>query len=229
MIPRMPRFILPLLVVSVVGLALSIAGLVMLSRRGASTGAEAPSAASAPDVEAIGLSIPEFTLVDQAGAPRDQSIFDGQVTVVSFLFTHCPFACPMITASMNDVAERLRDAPVRLVSFSVDPQRDTPQRLAEYAQRNGADTRRWTFLTGEQATIDSIVRGALQFELAPDPDVPIQLPDGSSMANIIHPTKLVLVGPDRRVLGFYESALVEDLGKLAARARRAARELKPGR
>lgn len=219
----MRRLILPLMVFAAVGLVLSIIGLVSVLRAPAPPSAE--PRASTQDAHLTGLAIPPFTMTDQDGKEQTQAILDGRVTVVTFIFTHCPFACPMMTAAMHEVAAALTDTPVRFLSISVDPTRDTPRRLAQYAQNNAIDTTRWTLLTGTQATIDAVLKEALGFALQPDPAQKITLPDGTQMDNIIHPTKLLLVGPDRKVLGFYESARPEDTPLLARRARQAAREL----
>src|SRR5437764_231020 len=123
----MRRLILPVMVVATVGLALSIIGLVSTLRR-----ADAPAPASRvlqPDPASIGLSVPEFSLTDQDGVPRTQALLDGRVTIIDFIFTHCPFACPTMTMEMKKLADELAGSPVRFASFSVDPARDTPQRL----------------------------------------------------------------------------------------------------
>jgi len=229
----MKRLILPVLVVAVVGLGLSIFGLVTILRHsggrggGAGIGSPAAGRAGAPDEIAIGLSIPAFSMTDQDGKAQTEAILDGRLTVVDFFFTHCPYACPIMTSAMNDAAGKLAGVPVRFLSISVDPSRDTVPRMKEYATQNGCDLSRWTFLTGDRDIAIAIVKHALKFDLQDDFRVKIPLPDGSSMSNVVHPTKLLLVGPDRRVLAFFESAMPEDVDRLVARARAAATELKP--
>jgi len=215
----MKRLIVPLMVFAAVGLVLSVIGLVVVSRR---MGEGRPGRVLEPDAVAVGLSIPEFRLVDQEGAARTQEILEGRVTVVDFIFTHCPFACPTMTLEMGDVARDLAGTGVRFLSISVDPGRDTPARLKEYGTDAGVDFARWTFLTGDYPTIEGIVLGSLQFALQPDPNRKITLPDGSTMENITHPTKLILVGPDRRVLGFFDPNRVADMEMLRVRAKAAA-------
>lgn len=217
----MKRLIVPLLVFATVGLILSVVGLVMVSRRmGESAGGV--SRVLKPDAVVEGLSVPEFSLVDQDGAPRTHEMLDGRVTIVDFMFTHCPFACPIMTSAMVDLSGELAGTGVRFASFSVDPARDTPERLRQYGAENGADFSRWTFLTGDYATVDRIVRGSLQFALQQDPNTRIPLPGGGEMENIQHPTRLILVGPDRRVLGFYDPNRPDQMELLRARAKAAA-------
>jgi protein SCO1 len=220
----MNRFIIPLIVFAATGLLLSIVGMVFVLS--GSPGASVRGVRLEQDYAAIGLRVPEFQLVDQEHRARTHEMFEGRVTILDFMFTHCPFACPGMTMAMSDLATRLKGVDVQFVSISVDPLRDTPELLKAYAVRNGVDTARWHFLTGDPAVVESIAVNALQFLLQPDDNVKIALPDGSEMSNVIHPTKFILVGPDREVLGFYESSFPEDLDELAGRARAAAASLK---
>jgi protein SCO1/2 len=223
-----PRWIVPVIVVCGVGLVLSIVGLVTILVRGPvySSQGEFRVAGTGgglrPDPETAGLFVPEFSMVDQSGTPRTQAILDGRITVLDFIFTNCPFACPIMTSAMSDVADRLRGTGVRFLSVSVDPAHDTPARLTEFAKAHGADLSRWTFLTGDDQTVHRIVRGSLQFLLQPDTTRTIPIGDGQQMNNIMHPTRLLLIGPDRQVLGMYEPQSEDDLKRLEARARAAA-------
>ena len=96
--------------------------------------------------------VPGFTLVDSRGAPFGDATMRGHVSVVDFIFTRCPSSCPRLTARMGALQSRLAAADpggdVRLVSFSVDPENDTPPVLAEYAGKAHDDPARWTFVTG---------------------------------------------------------------------------------
>lgn len=180
-----------------------------------------PPAALAPDPGLDGLRMPDFALTDQEGRPADAAMFDGRVTVIDFMFTNCPFVCPMMTETMARLSERLAGTRVAFASFSVDPAHDTPERLRQYAAERGLDTTRWRLLTGDQATLERIVRESLQFALHADAATPIPLADGSNMSNIVHPSRLVLIGPDRRVLGMYDYQVPEQMQMLEDRARRA--------
>lgn len=169
-----------------------------------------------------GLAVPEFTLTTQAGEPATEELLEGHITIVDFIFTHCPLACPGMTGAMADLSQRLKNSGVRFASFSVDPEHDTPERLREYAALYEADLSRWTFLTGDAATTERILEDGLKFAIRDDEAIDIPLPDGSSMANILHPTKLVLIGPDRRVLGMYDYTDPKAMDTLAAKAKAAA-------
>lgn len=163
--------------------------------------------------------IPEFTLVDQDGRTVTRADLLGRVTVMDFIFTHCPFVCPILTEKMSDAASALRGTPVQFVSVSVDPERDTPEALRAYARLHEADTSRWRFLTGDKAQIDAIVKDGLKFALVEDPNTPINLPDGGVISNIIHPSWLILVGPDGDVFSFYRASDEEHMRQLLIDAR----------
>lgn len=216
----MRNLIIPIFILAVAGLVFSVSQLMRMSGR--QQQAKAPPIVQ-PDAASLGLSVPEFKLVDQDGREATQAIFDGKVTVLDFFFTHCPFICPTMTLTMQDLAKDLADTPVQFVSVSVDPAHDTPPVIRKYATDKEIDLTRWMFLTGEYATIEKIARGSLQFEIGADndPRKKISLPDGGSMQNVTHPSKLILVGPDRKVLGFYEYSDAEAVKMLEYRARAA--------
>jgi protein SCO1/2 len=218
----MQRLIVPVIVFAAVGLLLSIAGLIITLNR---SPGPTPSAVE-PEANVAGLVIPEFAFVDQSGEPRTHEILEGRVTILDFIFTNCPFACPMMTGAMVELSGKLAGTPVRFLSISVDPERDTPERLMAYAGSNDADLGRWTFLTGNPEDVKRVVMDGLKFALQPDEGRPITLPDGGTMANIQHPTRLILVGPDRRVLGMYDPGDEMALRVLEAKAKAAARALK---
>jgi len=89
---------------------------------------------------------PKFTLTDQTGNPFSNSQLHGHVWVADFIFTTCASLCPTMSARMEQLQKQLPDS-VHFVSFSVDPEHDTPAALATYAQLYHADPSRWTFLT----------------------------------------------------------------------------------
>jgi len=96
---------------------------------------------------------PDVTLVDAHGDAVTLAAaldFDGPV-LLQFIFTTCPAVCPALSGTFAAAQERLDDA--RMLSISIDPEHDTPPRLAEYARRFGAGPR-WRFLTGE---LDDVV------------------------------------------------------------------------
>jgi cytochrome oxidase Cu insertion factor (SCO1/SenC/PrrC family) len=93
-------------------------------------------------------------------------VLKDQVVVLSFIFTNCPDACPLITRKLvetrNAMDEGLRDE-VRFISLSVDPERDTPQAMKAFAEKLGADQPNWLFLTGEKSDMETIVKRLGQY------------------------------------------------------------------
>lgn len=97
--------------------------------------------------------LPDAKLVNEASQPVQLAALKGNVVVYDFIFTNCAGTCPMMTANMRRVTAKVdKDAPVRFVSISVDPKRDTPAVLHAYASKVRNDPR-WTFLTGDWDTI----------------------------------------------------------------------------
>ncbi len=174
-----------------------------------------------PLLDGSGLEVPDFSLVNQAGQGVDQTVFDGEATVMAFVFTHCELACPIVTGRMFGVYQKAEGLDTRFLSITVDPTRDTAEVLTEYAAKFGIEHSRWQFLTGDYTTIESIATHGLRFAINEDPsdDNLITLEDGSTMRNIQHPTKLILIGPDRRVIGIYDPYIAADMDLLGSRLR----------
>ena len=107
------------------------------------------------------LAIPAVSLVDMDGRSVDlRAVLDSdQPILLNFIFTTCTTICPVMTATFSRVESTLREGheAVRLVSISIDPERDTPARLREYATRIGAGPE-WRFLTGTPAQIEAVQR-----------------------------------------------------------------------
>jgi protein SCO1/2 len=108
--------------------------------------------------------VPNASLVNENGQHVSLDANKGYVTVYDFIYTNCSGTCPMMTASMRRLTPKVaKEADVRFISISVDPARDTPPVLRDYAKRVRNDDR-WTFLTGDRQTIvDLSVNG---FKLA---------------------------------------------------------------
>jgi protein SCO1/2 len=153
--------------------------------------------------------IPEFTLTDQSGREfHSTERLKGKVWVANFIFTSCPGPCPRMSGQMRELRDAAKDLDVRLVSFTIDPARDTPPVLASYGKRFGADPDRWYFLTGTQADLHKLSRHAFML--------------GDIDGTLEHSTRFVLLDKDSSIRGFYDSsdpekmaALVKDMRALA--------------
>ncbi len=164
--------------------------------------------------------LPRFELLDQEGRPFGTKDLQGRVWAASFIFTRCATICPRITSRMVEVQRRTQQlAPAfHLVSFSVDPEHDTPARLAEYARAHRASPRLWTFLTGPEQAVKDAVVGGLKVSMGKEQG------EGGGSEGIFHGSHLVLVDARGRVRGYYDpedpdavDRVVRDAGLLVNR------------
>ncbi len=156
--------------------------------------------------------VPDFRLVDQTGAPFGPERLKGRVWIADFVFTRCPDVCPRMTGRLAEIHRTLGDR-VDLVSVSVDPAYDTPERLAAFARANGAESPRWHFLTGDSRQVqESVLRG---FNVAFSRE-------SEDIATLTHGVHVVLVDARGRIRGFYDSNDRDALERLVADARRLA-------
>jgi protein SCO1 len=140
---------------------LAVSALVALTMVTGSTLAMAHNAKEGGRLAKIGPA-PEFTLTNTDGGRLSLGDLRGKVVAVTFIYATCTDACPLLTAKMAGMQKRLgRDfgSKVRFVSITVDPERDTPAVLAQYARNHGANPAGWAFLTGTPAEIRDVGRG----------------------------------------------------------------------
>lgn len=105
------------------------------------------------------FAVPEFSLIERSGARVSRADLLGKVWVTNFIYTHCPDTCPLQTAHMARLQKDFSsEKDFRLVSVTVDPERDTPEVLKEYANRFRADPERWLFLTGKKGAIHELAQ-----------------------------------------------------------------------
>jgi protein SCO1/2 len=164
----------------------------------------APMPRKAAALEVYG-SIPSFHFTREDGASFTNEDMLGHVSIANFIFTRCPTVCPVFTLKMKRVSEKTGKN-IELVSFSVDPAYDTPQRLAAYAAEHGADTTRWHFLTGEYQAVKDTVEGALKISMERGKD------DENGVPDIVHGSHFVLFDGEGRIRGYYNS---EDVDRIA--------------
>jgi cytochrome oxidase Cu insertion factor (SCO1/SenC/PrrC family) len=105
--------------------------------------------------------IPHARVLDQNGKQLDfyNDLIKGKSVAINFVFTTCTAICPSLTATFRRVQQeaRTRGLDVQLISISVDPTVDTPERLQEFAKKFKAEPG-WTFVTGDKAEIDSLLQ-----------------------------------------------------------------------
>jgi protein SCO1 len=135
---------------------------------------------------------PEFTLTSQDGAPVALAQFRGKVVAVTFIYTLCANTCPVLTPMMSFVQDRLGadfGQEIVFISITVDPERDTPQVLKEYAQAFGANLAGWFFVTGAPDVIRDVTRRYGVFAAkAPDGNI-----DHTFLTSVIDPRGVLRV------------------------------------
>ena len=151
--------------------------------------------------------VPGFQLSNQNGQPFGSAQLAGKIWIADFIYTTCPGPCPTISSRMSELQKPLEKADVRLVSFSVDPQKDIPEVLRRYAEKLQAEPGRWDFLTGPKSAIYKISHDG--FKLA--------VSDGSDARGIpVHSTRIVLVDRHGQIRGYYDATEPEAITKLLA-------------
>jgi protein SCO1/2 len=147
--------------------------------------------------------VPEFTLTERSAREVKNQDLAGQIWIADFVYTSCGGLCPIMSEKMRKLQDTL-PAEVRLVSFSVDPDVDTPAVLTEYAKKFGADPNRWLFLTGSKESLFQLSKDG--FKLAVDDS------GGTEQEPITHSSRFALVDREGRIRGYYS---MEDPSELA--------------
>jgi protein SCO1/2 len=153
--------------------------------------------------------LPPFHLVESDGVPMGSSELGGHVYIASFLFTTCGSACPMIARKVSAMQKRIAGAEggVLLVSFTVDPERDTPARLAEFGRAYGRNPRLWKLLTGPRADLEPLITRGFKVAMG-------------KPGEMAHTEKVVLVDTGGQIRGYYDldpagvDAVLHDAGRL---------------
>lgn len=160
--------------------------------------------------------LPAFSLVERSGRAVDARDLAGAPWFADFVYTTCEGVCPRLSAEMAKLGRRLgKPPPAKLVSFSVDPAKDTPQALAAYAERFSAPADDWLFLTGDVKSVRELIRSGFHLAVVDPP------PDDPDLAGVItHSEKIVLVDARGHIRRYYDGGsegwIDEALGDLGA-------------
>jgi protein SCO1/2 len=155
-----------------------------------------------------------FHLVNQHGKEVSDKDFEEKIMVADFFFTHCPSICAKMTANLKLVQQAVvNDPSVVINSFSIDPERDSVARLAEYASKLEVEGK-WNLLTGEKKIIYQLARKRFMVDAT----------EGDGGPNdFIHSDKFVLIDKKGRIRGYYKGTdraevqkLINDIAKLRA-------------
>lgn len=155
--------------------------------------------------------VPEFRLTAQDGQSFDSKALAGKIWVADFIYTTCPGPCPRMSSQMHEVQAATEKIPdVKLVSFTVDPERDTPPVLAAYAKVHAAVPGRWFFLTGSEASLQTLDRDVFKL--------------GNLDKTLQHSTRFVLVDRQSRIRGYYDTSEAGSIPKVIHDVEALARE-----
>ncbi|MAX27654.1 MAG: hypothetical protein CMJ19_24425 [Phycisphaeraceae bacterium] len=160
------------------------------------------------------IQLPGFILTDKAGSSFHSDQLRGKVWIADFVFTRCQGPCPMITLQMAKVENKLKQDPnwgdIRLVTFTVDPDYDTPKVLSEHAQRVDVQTSNWLWLTGQRKQMWDLINNEFKLMVGTNEIAG----DDPGHGLITHSTKFVLVDRKMRIRGYYNALDGEEITRL---------------
>lgn len=166
--------------------------------------------ASRSEIQVLGQ-VPEFQFVDQTGKPFGVEQLKGKISVVDFFFTNCQGPCPIMNGEFAEMYRKYAHSDkLQLVSFTVDPERDSLPALVAYARDFGVNDSRWLFVRGEAGAISSLCEKGFMLSG--------ELPG-------MHSTKFVLVDDRARIRGYYDYDDAAQLKLLRAHIQQLVREL----
>jgi protein SCO1 len=157
----------------------------------------------------------DFSLTNQYGTTINWDSMRGKIVVADFFFTHCPTICPPMTLNMKRLQQSIYNGKrvgdktnqqVHFLSFSIDPERDSTERLKYWADRFQIDPEQWTLLTGNKQVIYNMAINEMK----------LFLEDGHGIdTSFIHSDRFVLIDSSRRVRGYYDGLDSASLAKLS--------------
>lgn len=152
--------------------------------------------------------IGDFSLTNQNNKNISHLDYDDHIYVADFFFTTCPSICPIMTENMVYLQSLVNDlTEVKLLSFSVTPEIDTPEVLKAYAQQKGINDSRWNLLTGDKKEI---------YKLARQSYLVVQEDGNGGEHDMIHTENFVLIDKQRRIRGYYDGTQREDMEQIRA-------------
>ena len=151
--------------------------------------------------------IGKFQFVNQDSVVVTNETFKGKIYVADFFFTTCRTICPIMKAQMSRVNEAIKDMPdVLILSHSIDPEYDTVGLLHNYAERLGAKSDKWFFVTGKPR--DYV------FDIAQTSYFSTALEDKSEPDGFVHSGAFLLIDKEGRIRGKYDGTVEEDVNRL---------------
>jgi len=159
------------------------------------------------------FAVPSFSFTDQNNQTLTSTFVDNKIWVADYFFTKCTGICPKLTTHLQTVQEAFKqNDDVKIASFTVDPERDTPATLKRYAAAYHSIPSQWQFVTGDKKNLYAFARKGL-FIIATDGD--------GGADDFIHSENLVLIDKHQHIRGYYDGTsdaevaqLVKDIQRL---------------
>ena len=164
------------------------------------------SSAGGTDWDTSYYQIPAFELIDQDSLPMTEAALKDKVYVGYFFFTSCPATCPVMTSAMQRVYKVVGNEPgFAIVAHTIDPKRDTPQKLKQFAQKNEVVHPNWHFLTGDKDYIYDLGLKGYYLSMGQNDAAP---------GGFIHSSKFMLIDRDRHIRGIYEGTDANEVAQM---------------
>ncbi len=152
--------------------------------------------------------IQDFVMVDQQRGKVTRKALEGKISVVDFFFTSCPTICPKMTGHLKVVQEHFsREDDIQIISYSINPEHDTPDKLLSYAKAYDIDNNSWSLLTGNKEDIFSLSKS---FKVRAFDD------SQGEQTNLIHDGTFVLLDEKQRIRGYYNGLDLSDTQRMIA-------------
>ncbi|PKR79673.1 hypothetical protein CW751_13980 [Brumimicrobium salinarum] len=151
--------------------------------------------------------VPSWTYLTQDSIMLSSDEIDDQIWIADFFFSYCPTICPPMTKAMRELTDSLSQYRTELtfLSFSIDPDRDTPSRLRLYRDRHDATAENWYFLTGDEAATHRLGIDGFQLFANADENAP---------GGFAHSSNFVLIDKNQHIRGLYDGLDPESRSKL---------------
>jgi protein SCO1/2 len=148
-----------------------------------------------------------FSLLNQDSVAFTFPAKTHRIFVVNFFYTRCTVFCATMNQQVHYLAKKYqRNSLLQFVSISVDGAHDSPTALRSYQQTTGFQSTNWTLLTGPQLEVAKLAKQSFLVDVLPDPT--------QATTNIIHSSMLILLDPQKRIRGYYDSLSKEQMEKL---------------
>ena len=146
-----------------------------------------------------------FSMTNQNGLTVTEMDYSDKIYIADFFFTTCPNICPIMTANMIYIQEKLKEDDIMLASFSVTPEIDTFEVLKKYSLDKGVNDEKWNLMTGDRVQI---------YDLARKSFLVAKVDPRGGENEMIHTENFVLIDKEKRIRGYYDGTNLEEIEKL---------------